>query len=203
MLSLPFSSHFFVATSNELGLRKRTVSDSQLSASSSLDDNEAPGRPEHAFFDNNQGSWCSYTNGANEWLELDLGTDQTIYGVAVQGSHDSNAEVTLYKIGMRLDGSLGDSWLHEVVSNSHLLVLEGVKDSISSMSFSFETKKLTSLSLFVDLEWIFELLLSKQLHCTLCAIHSDTRKNGLLHESGRIKRLVTRTRLSLHAFINN
>ena len=147
MLSLPFSSHFFVATSNELGLRKRTVSDSQLSASSSLEDNEAPGRPEHAFFDNNQGSWCSYTNGANEWLELDLGTDQTVYGVAVQGSHDSNAEVTLYKIGVRLDGSLGDSWLHEAVSNSHLLVLERVKDSISSVFFIWNKK--VDISVFV------------------------------------------------------
>lgn len=140
MLSLPFSSHFFVATSNELGLRKRTVSDSQLSASSSLDDNEAPGRPEHAFFDNNQGSWCSYTNGANEWLELDLGTDQTVYGVAVQGSHDSNAEVTLYKIGMRLDGSLGDSWLHEVVSNSHLLVLEELRTRFLLCLFHLKQK---------------------------------------------------------------
>ena len=89
--------------------------DSQLSASYSLDDTNAVGRPEHAILNNKQGSWCSYYHRADEWLEVDLGSDQTIYGVAVQGAHDSNNRVKEYTISLRMDGASDDTWLFETV----------------------------------------------------------------------------------------
>ncbi|XP_078344750.1 uncharacterized protein LOC144630294 [Oculina patagonica] len=96
------------------------VPDSQLTASYSLDDTSALGRPEHAILNNKQGSWCSYYNRADEWLELDLGSDKTIYGVAVQGAHDSNNAVTKYTISLRADGASDDTWLLEAISDGSM-----------------------------------------------------------------------------------
>ena len=89
--------------------------DSQFSASYSLDDTNAVGRPEHAILNNNQGSWCAYYQRADEWLELDLGSDQTIYGVLVQGSHDSDSKVTEYIISLRVDSASAGTWLFQKV----------------------------------------------------------------------------------------
>ncbi|KAJ7382749.1 hypothetical protein OS493_033034 [Desmophyllum pertusum] len=87
-----------------------------MSASSDLDDPNDLGRPEHAILNNKLGSWCAYYSRAIEWLELDLGSDQTIYGVAVQGSHDSNSKVTKYIISLRANGASEDTWLFEASS---------------------------------------------------------------------------------------
>ncbi len=101
---------------NALGISSQeTIPDSQLTASYSLDDTSALGRPEHAILNDKQGSWCSYYNRADEWLELDLGSDKTIYGVAVQGAHDSDSKVTEYTISLRVDGASDGTWLFETV----------------------------------------------------------------------------------------
>ena len=101
---------------NALGISSQeTFPNSQISASYSLDDANALGRPEHSILNNKHGSWCSYYNAADEWLELDLGSDQTIYGVAVQGAHDSDSKVTEYTISLRVDGASVGTWLFETV----------------------------------------------------------------------------------------
>lgn len=80
-----------------------------------MEDTNADGRPEHAILNNKQGSWCSFYVRQDEWLELDLGSDHTIYGVAVQGAHNSDSKVTKYTIGLRVDGASVDSWLLQTV----------------------------------------------------------------------------------------
>lgn len=89
--------------------------DSRLSASSSLDDLNADGRPEHAILNNKQGSWCSFYKRQAEWLQVDLGLNRDIYGVAVQGSNDSTSIVTNYTVALRVDGATEGTWLLETV----------------------------------------------------------------------------------------
>lgn len=89
--------------------------DSRLSASSSLDDLNAEGRPERAVLNNKQGSWCSFYKRQGEWLQVDLGLNQDIYGVAVQGSNDSTSIVTNYTVGLRANGATEGTWLLETV----------------------------------------------------------------------------------------
>ena len=92
--------------------------DSQITASASLYDINGLEQAKHSILNNKQGSWCAYYSRANEWLELDLGSDNTIYGVVVQGSHDSDSKVTEYTISLRVDGASEDTWLFEVVCNN-------------------------------------------------------------------------------------
>ena len=118
------SVHFSSASVNSLQVRyPHLFPDSRMSASSDLDDPNDLGRPEHAILNNKLGSWCAYYSRAIEWLELDLGSDQTIYGVAVQGSHDSNSKVTKYIISLRANGASEDTWLFEAVCSLVSLML--------------------------------------------------------------------------------
>ena len=91
-----------------------------MNASYYLDETNATGRPEHAVLNSKQGSWCPFYAMAkdwqdSEWLELDLGLNQHIYGVAVQGSHDSDSQVTEYTVSLRADGSPEGTWILETV----------------------------------------------------------------------------------------
>ena len=107
---------FFAASANSRNVKHAShIPDSHLTASYNLDDTNADGRPEHAFLNNKQGSWCSFYIQQDEWLELDLGSDHTIYGVAVQGAHNSDSKVTKYTIGLRVDGAMADTWLLQTV----------------------------------------------------------------------------------------
>lgn len=115
------SVKFLAASANSRQVRHpHVIPDSHLTASYSLEDTNANGRPEHAILNNKQGSWCSYYNREDEWLELDLGSDQTIYGVGVQGAHDSDSKVTNYTIGLRMDGASVDTWLFQAVCVAQL-----------------------------------------------------------------------------------
>jgi len=111
-----YSVKFLAASANSRYVRyARYIPDSHLTASYSLDDTTADGRPEHAILNNKQGSWCSFYIRQDEWLELDLGSNHTIYGVAVHGAHDSDSKVTNYTIGLRADGEPVDTWLLQKV----------------------------------------------------------------------------------------
>jgi len=113
---LLYSGYCLAASANSRNVRHaQHIPDSHLTASFSLDDTNANGRPEHAILNNKQGSWCSFYLRQDEWLELDLGSDQTIYGVAVQGAHISDMKVTEYTIGLRVDGDSTDTWLLQTV----------------------------------------------------------------------------------------
>ena len=108
--------NFLAASANPRHVRYPShIPDSYLTAKYSLDDTSANGRPEHAILNNKQGSWCSFYHRQGEWLELDLGSDHTMYGVAVQGAHNSDSKVTNYTIGLRVDGASADTWLLEMV----------------------------------------------------------------------------------------
>jgi len=111
-----YCAKFLAASANSRYVRYAShIPNSHLTASYSLNVNDADGRPEHAILDNQQGSWCSFYVQKNEWLELDLGANHTIYGVVVQGAHDSDRKVTSYTIGLRADGAQVDTWLLQKV----------------------------------------------------------------------------------------
>ncbi|KAJ7382746.1 hypothetical protein OS493_033031 [Desmophyllum pertusum] len=110
---------YFVVPTHAYGISSPEIlPDSQITASTSLYDTNGLRQAKHSILNNKQGSWCAYYSRANEWLELDLGSDNTIYGVVVQGSHDSDSKVTEYTISLRVDGASEDTWLFEVVCNN-------------------------------------------------------------------------------------
>lgn len=116
--------------------------DDRFSASFSLDDTSSNGRPERAVLNNKTGSWCSLYKRENEWLELDLGSDQTIYGVAVQGSHNSDNKVINYNISLRSSDTGEGAWIFLQVSNFLcILALETEQNTVNSGRLSTAVPK--------------------------------------------------------------
>jgi len=77
------------------------ISDGQISASSQRDANNAAiqGRIR------GKGSWSAGRNDVNQWLQVDLGNQQTVVTrVATQGKHGYSHWVTKYKLQYRYDG---------------------------------------------------------------------------------------------------
>ena len=50
------------------------------------------------------GAWCVATNDQNQWLQVDLGTEMMISGVATQGRQAINQWVKSYSLSYSLDG---------------------------------------------------------------------------------------------------
>lgn len=115
MMNLVF--YFLLAPIHSLRMRSpQAFPDDRFNASSFLDDANSPGRPEKAWLNNMEGSWCPLHDAENQWLEVDLGSNQTIYGVAVQQSHDSSSKVTHYDVGLRADGAQVGTWVLQKVA---------------------------------------------------------------------------------------
>lgn len=82
--------------------------DSQLSASSQWDSNHAPsqGKLNYQESPNKSGAWAAAQNNANQWLQVDLGSEKSVRTIATQGRnydphwpHGSHAQwVTKYKL---------------------------------------------------------------------------------------------------------
>lgn len=108
--------YFLLAPTHSLAMRfPESFPDNRFNASSFLDDSNSLGRPEKAWLNNMEGSWCPLHDVENQWLEVDLGSNQTIYGVAVQQSHDSSSKVTHYDISLRADGAQVGTWVLQKV----------------------------------------------------------------------------------------
>ena len=83
------------------------ISDGQMSASSQLDDNHAAsqGRLHFQIASAKGGSWTTHRNDIHQWLQIDLGNQQTkVTGVATQGRNGQNQWVTKYRLQYGEDG---------------------------------------------------------------------------------------------------
>ena len=83
------------------------ISDRQITASSQLDASHAAtqGRLNVKATVNNGGSWSASSNDPRQWLQVDLGLQNTkVTRVATQGRDDSPHWVTKYKLQYSDDG---------------------------------------------------------------------------------------------------
>lgn len=90
-----------------LGMENNAIADEQISASSQLDANHATskGRLQFQAALSNGGSWSALTNDVSQWLQVDLGNQETIVTrVATQGSNAKSQWVTKYKLQYSYDG---------------------------------------------------------------------------------------------------
>ena len=90
-----------------LGIEDNAIAVEQISASSQLDANHATskGRLQFQAASSNDGSWSALTNDVSQWLQVDLGNQQTIVTrVATQGSNPKSQWVTKYKLQYSYDG---------------------------------------------------------------------------------------------------
>ena len=88
-------------------MEDNAIADEQISASSQLDANHASskGRLQFQAASSNGGSWSALTNDVSQWLQVDLGNQQTIVTrVATQGSNVKSQWVTKYKLQYSHDG---------------------------------------------------------------------------------------------------
>jgi len=88
-------------------METRVISDGQISASSQWDPNHAAiqGRLHFQAGGGKAGGWSARSNDANQWLQVDLGSEFTkVTGVATQGRNAFNQWVTKYKLEYSKDG---------------------------------------------------------------------------------------------------
>ena len=88
-------------------MESRAISDGQISASSQWDANHAAiqGRLHFQAGGGKAGGWSARSNDANQWLQVDLGSEFTkVTRVATQGRNALNQWVTKYKLEYSKDG---------------------------------------------------------------------------------------------------
>ena len=82
-------------------MEKGAISDGQISASSQLDANHEASQGRL----NLKGSWSAYANDAEQWLQIDLGTNPvTVTRVATQGINFQSQWVINYTLKYSDDG---------------------------------------------------------------------------------------------------
>ena len=82
-------------------MERKSISDTQISASSRLDENHSAKQARLHF---KAGAWSPLTNDLNQWLQVDLGSVTRVTRVATQGSNAYNETVTKYKLKYSDDG---------------------------------------------------------------------------------------------------
>ena len=89
------------------------ITNAQISASSTLDDNNPPGQARlHQKPDGSMaGAWTAQTDDLNQWLQVDLGSYTKVSRVATQGKNGFDQWVTKYKIQYSDDG--GNFWVYK------------------------------------------------------------------------------------------
>ena len=95
------------ACQGALGVGNSLISDGQMSASSQWDDNHAAsqGRLHFQAASRKGGSWKARKNDIHQWLQIDLGNQQTkVTRVATQGRNGQNQWVTKYRLQYGEDG---------------------------------------------------------------------------------------------------
>lgn len=75
---------------------------SSFNASSWLDDNTKPQSAQ--LYSNGNSNWKPSSTGPDEYLQIDLGYPETVYGVELSGNPTSDEYVTSYKVLYSTDG---------------------------------------------------------------------------------------------------
>ena len=91
-----------------LGMESGEISDGQITASSQWDSNHAAsqGRLQFTVTGSKQGAWCSRSNDVNQWLQVYVGGQHNVTGVATQGRNGGLFDqwVTKYQLQYSNDG---------------------------------------------------------------------------------------------------
>ena len=84
------------------------ISDAQISASSQMDNNNAPRQARLNLKEqgSKQGAWSSRVNDVSQWLQVDLGGYTTVARVATQGKNSSKSLqwIKTFKLQFSFDG---------------------------------------------------------------------------------------------------
>ena len=96
-----------------LGMESGAIANAQIRASSMLDSNNSPGQARlHQKADGSMaGAWSAYTDGLNQWIQVDLGSYTKVSRVATQGKSGFEQWVTKYKIQYSDDGE--NFWVYK------------------------------------------------------------------------------------------
>lgn len=89
-----------------LGMESRTISDSQITASSQYDDNHSAKRARLNIKRDGakKGGWSARILDGNQWLQIDLRSYTTVTRVATQGRNVFSQWVTKYRLQYSNDG---------------------------------------------------------------------------------------------------
>ena len=95
-----------VACEDPLGMESEAISDSQISASSQLDDDHSAARSRLHFKTekSKDGAWSALRGDEHQWLQVDFRSYTTVTRVATQGRYYHNEWVLKYKIHYSVDG---------------------------------------------------------------------------------------------------
>ena len=89
-----------------LGIALGTITDSQISASSKLDNTHsaAQARLHSKAVGSKYGAWSAHENDHHQWLQIDFGSSTKITRLATQGRNGFNEWVTKYNLSYSDDG---------------------------------------------------------------------------------------------------
>ncbi|CAH3141935.1 unnamed protein product, partial [Porites evermanni] len=92
--------------SEALGMQKKTITDAQITASSSWNSAHGPSNARLHFRSGHgkTGAWSSRTNDKNQWLQVDLGKKLEVTAIQTQGRYDYNQWVMSYTVSYSNDG---------------------------------------------------------------------------------------------------
>ena len=95
----------YVDCQGALGIANRLISDGQMSASSQWDANHGASQGRLQAASGKGGSWTARKNDIHQWLQIDLGNQQTkVTRVATQGRNGQNQWVKKYRLQYGEDG---------------------------------------------------------------------------------------------------
>lgn len=95
---------YLLACQEPLGMENRFISDAQISASSQYDDNHTAVQA-RLHYKAKKGGWSAGANNQNQWLQVDLGAEISVKGIATQGRSKHGLWVTAYKLEYSIDGA--------------------------------------------------------------------------------------------------
>ena len=98
---------YLLACQEPLGMESRFISDAQISASSQYDGNHAAvqARLHYKASRFKHGGWAVLVSNQNQWLQVDLGAEISVKGIATQGRSKYGQWVTAYKLEYSIDGA--------------------------------------------------------------------------------------------------
>lgn len=95
---------YLLACQEPLGMESRFISDAQISASSQFIGNH-PAEQARLHYKAKRGGWAAGVNNKNQWLQVDLGAEISVKGIATQGRSKWGQWVTAYKLEYSIDGA--------------------------------------------------------------------------------------------------
>ena len=92
--------------SEALGMQKKTITDAQITASSSWNSAHGPSNARLHFRSGHgkTGAWSSRTNDKNQWLQVDLGKKLEVTAIQTQGRYDAHQWIMSYTVSYSNDG---------------------------------------------------------------------------------------------------